>query len=65
MIEDQFRKWAQSELECGYSKEDMSSTLIDDDAAWEWWDDFSKWHRDELVELVRIQIKAILKRDET
>lgn len=65
MIEDRFRKWAQSELECGYSKEDIASTLIDDNAAWQWWDDFSKWHRNELVELVQMQIKSILKKDST
>lgn len=64
MIEDKFRKWAESELECGFSKKDMSSALIDDGIAWEWWIDFAKWHREDMVELVRIQIKAILKKKE-
>lgn len=62
MIEDRFRKWVQFEIDNGYDLEFLHSTLSDDDDADSLWEEFSVYHRQDLIELVREQIKAIWKK---
>ncbi len=63
MIEDIFRKWVEFELDHGcYGMDDLKSCLDDDDDADVFWDEFEKYHCEGFRELVRQQVKAILKK---
>lgn len=62
MIESSFQKWIQQELLEMYTIDELKLLLTDDDEAKLVWDDFSKWHRDDFVELVQEQIRAFLKK---
>jgi hypothetical protein len=63
MIEERFAKWLKLEQEAGeFSMDDLRGALFDDDAIELLWADFAKWHREDLVELVREQIKAFMKK---
>lgn len=62
MIESSFQKWIQQELLEMYTIDELKLLLTDDDEAKLVWDDFSKWHREDFVELVQEQIRAFLKK---
>ena len=61
MIENRFKKWLTSEIDCAYTFEDLVRALSDEDDAMDLWEDFETWHREDFLELVRMQIKSILK----
>ncbi len=64
MIEDRFRKWINLQLDGVYDYSDLNYALTDDDYAEDMWEGFSVYHRQELIELVRQQIRGILKKQQ-
>jgi hypothetical protein len=63
MIEAKLKKWIEDEIEHRIvSPACFSKALTDNDYAIDIWREFASWHRDELRESVRRQIKAILKK---
>lgn len=64
MIEAKLKKWISEEIEDGVSTPEwFSKALIDDDYAADVWREFASWHRDDLCEIVRQQVKAVLKKN--
>lgn len=62
MIEDRFRKWLILEMDGVYVIDDLKHSLTDKHYAEEMWEDFSRYHRNDFVELVIDQVKALLKK---
>ncbi len=63
MIEDVFRKWLIVEIDVGeYESKDLFEILTDEDEAEDVWDRFEMTHRYPLIDLVRTQVKAVLKK---
>ena len=62
MIEEYLKKWIQEEIESEeVGLEYYVACLTNDDDATDIWKEFAVWHSDELRDLVRVQIRAILK----
>jgi hypothetical protein len=62
MIENLFHKWLKSEVDVEYDMDDLKSAITDDDWADSLWEEFSIYHRQYFTELVREQVRAILKK---